>query len=78
MARDFMARHGDLAGGVDASELETITVLDHGGVTFVTMQPTFRGVPILGAQVVVSTQGSVIRHRLARSGLGMLSGEVTA
>ena len=62
MARDFLARHGEAVEIYDARELETLREHAHGGTTFVTLQPTYAGLPLLGEQVVVAINGGLVRH----------------
>jgi hypothetical protein len=61
-ARDFLARNGDLLGIPARLDLAPMSVIEHGGEAFVRLRPTFRGDPILGAQVVVAVRDGAVRH----------------
>lgn len=62
MARDFLVRHGDLIGSPEVRDLRLRSVQDHGGTTFVTLEPTYQGLPVMGAQVVLALRGRMARH----------------
>ncbi len=62
MASDFLARHGETVEVYDVRNVQTTSVRQHGGTTFVTFQPTYEGLPLLGEQIVVTMHGGMVRH----------------
>lgn len=61
-ARAFLERHGALFGVADPAGLEVVTATSVAGTSYVRLQPTHLGRPVLGAQVVVAIRGGAVRH----------------